>query len=215
MKKAVPMILSEDNFKQIFAFAEQCSKFAKALYNAALFRIRQVFTGWDKGDNRTPLEQSVFDEIKCAKEAYGNFSCRRVLSYPSLDKILRANSNPDFFAGLPMQTAQSIVRQAVTDFKAWLEALKAYKKDPSSFTGKPKMPGYCKADKKTFKVTNQDAALYPTKDGKGCLLKLPKMDPNRIQLSYLKDTSNLREIVFKPYYGKYIMTFIIEDMAPP
>lgn len=127
MKKAVPMILSEDNFKQIFAFAEQYSKLAKALYNAALFRIRQVFTGWDKGDNRTPLEQSVFDEIECAKEAYGNFSCRRVLSYPSLDKILRANSNPDFFAGLPMQTAQSIVRQAVTDFKAWLEALKAYK----------------------------------------------------------------------------------------
>ena len=198
MKKAVPMILSEDNFKPIFSFAEHYSKLAKALYNAALFRIRQVFTGWDKGDNRTPLEQSVFDEIKCAKEAYGNFSCRRVLSYPSLDKILRANSNPDFFAGLPMQTAQSIVRQAVTDFKAWLEALKAYKKDPSSFTGKPKMPGYCKADKKTFKVTNQDAALYPTKDGKGCLLKLPKMDPNRIQLSYLKDTSNLREIVFQP-----------------
>lgn len=37
MKKAVPMILSEDNFKQIFAFAEQYSKLAKALYNAALF----------------------------------------------------------------------------------------------------------------------------------------------------------------------------------
>ena len=36
MKKAVPMILSEDNFKQIFAFAEQYSKLAKALYNAAL-----------------------------------------------------------------------------------------------------------------------------------------------------------------------------------
>ena len=71
MKKAVPMILSEDNFKQIFAFAEQYSKLAKALYNAALFRIRQVFTGWDKGDNRNPLEQSVFDEIECAKEAYG------------------------------------------------------------------------------------------------------------------------------------------------
>ena len=60
MKKAVPMILSEDNFKPIFSFAEHYSKLAKALYNAALFRIRQVFTGWDKKDNRTPLEQSVF-----------------------------------------------------------------------------------------------------------------------------------------------------------
>ena len=54
MKKAVPVILSEDNFKPIFAFAEQYSKLAKALYSAALFRIRQVFTGWDKKDNRTP-----------------------------------------------------------------------------------------------------------------------------------------------------------------
>ena len=196
MKKAVPMIVSEENFKEIFAFADQYSQLAKALYNAALFRIRQVFTGWDKGENRTPLEQSVFDEIQCAKETYGTFSCRRVLSYPALDKILRATKNPDFFAGLPMQTAQSIVRQAVTDFKAWLEALKAYKKNPSSFTGKPRMPRYCKADRKTFKVTNQDAALYPSKDGKGCLLKLPKIEKSRIPLSYLKDTSNLREIVW-------------------
>ena len=42
MKKAVPMILSEDNFKQIFAFADRNSRLAKLLYNAALFRIRQV-----------------------------------------------------------------------------------------------------------------------------------------------------------------------------
>lgn len=46
MKKAVPMILSEDNFKQIFAFADRYSRLAKLLYNAALFRIRQVFTGY-------------------------------------------------------------------------------------------------------------------------------------------------------------------------
>ena len=214
MKKAVPMILSEDNFKQIFAFADRNSRLAKLLYNAALFRIRQVFTGWDK-EERTDLEKSVFAEIQCAKETYKGFTCRRVLSYKALDKILRANKNPDFFAGLPMQTAQGIVRQATIDFKAWLSALKVYKKDPSSFTGRPRMPRYCRLDKKTFKVTNQDAVLYPSEDGKGCLLKLPNMTENRIPLSYLKDTADLREIVFKPYYGRYIMTFIIEDAVPP
>ena len=69
MKKAVPMILSEDNFKQIFAFAEQYSKLAKALYNAALFRIRQVFTGWDKGDNRILIELicTIFIDLKGKK----------------------------------------------------------------------------------------------------------------------------------------------------
>ena len=214
MKKAVPMILSEDNFKQIFAFADRNSRLAKLLYNAALFRIRQVFTGWNK-EERTDLEKSVFAEIQCAKETYKDFTCRRVFSYKALDRTLRANKNPDFFAGLPMQTAQSIVRQATIDFKAWLDALKVYKKDPSSFTGRPRMPKYCRLDKKTFKVTNQDAILYPAPDGKGCLLKLPNMTENRIPLSYLKDTADLREVVFKPYYGKYIMTFVIEDAAPP
>ena len=215
MKKAVPMLLSEDNFKQIFAFADEYSRLAKLLYNAALFRIRQVFIGWDKGDKRTKLEQDVFKEIECVQEKYANFSCRRVLSYKALDKILRVNKNPDFFAGLPMQTAQDVVRQATIDFKAWLAALKAYKKDSSSFTGKPRMPKYCRLDKKTFKVTNQDAVLYPSESGNGCLLKLPKMKEDRIPLAYLNDTVNLRDIVFKPYYGKYIMTFIIEEMTPP
>ena len=69
MKKAVPMILSEDNFKQIFAFADRNSRLAKLLY----FRIRQVFTGWDK-EERTDLEKSVFAEIQCAKETYKGFT---------------------------------------------------------------------------------------------------------------------------------------------
>ncbi len=83
MKMAVPMIVSKDHFKEIFAFADHYSQLAKALYNAALFRIRQVFTGWDKGVNHTPLEQSVFDEIQCAKETYSTFSFRLEQAIPS------------------------------------------------------------------------------------------------------------------------------------
>ena len=56
------VISSED---MIYSYCDDFCRKAKLLYNAALFRIRQVFTGWDKGDNRTPLEQSVFDEIEC------------------------------------------------------------------------------------------------------------------------------------------------------
>ena len=51
---------------------------------------------------------------------------------------MRATGNPDFFAGLPMQTAQQVLKDAVHDFKAWLDSLKKYKKDPSNYTGKPK-----------------------------------------------------------------------------
>lgn len=68
MKKAVPMILSEDNFKQIFAFADRNSRLAKLLYNAALFRIRQVFTGWDK-EERTDLEKSVWRSLSLRRSS--------------------------------------------------------------------------------------------------------------------------------------------------
>ena len=178
------MILSEDNFKQIFAFADRYSRLAKLLYNAALFRIRQVFTGWDK-EERTNLEKSVFVEIQCAKETYKGFTCRRVLSYKALDKILRANKNPDFFAGLPMQTAQSIVRQATIDFKVWLSALKVYKKDPSSFTGRPRMPRYCRLDKKNVQGDQSGCGTLSIGRWKRLSVKVTKYDrkPNPSFLS--------------------------------
>ena len=219
MLNAIPMVISKESFEQIFTFAEDNSALAKNLYNAALFRIRQVFTGWNK-TKRTDLEHLVFDELKQTEAVYKSFKPRHVLSYAALDKIMRATVNPDFFAGLPMQTAQQVLKDAVHDFKAWLDSLKKYKKDPSNYTGKPKMPGYCKSSRKTFTVTNQDAVIYPVIDKNGCItgneLKLPGFKKKeRIPIHYVDHKSDLRMLTFKPYYDKYIMTFVIEDMAPP
>ena len=219
MLNAIPMVISKESFGQIFTFAEDNSAFAKNLYNAALFRIRQVFTGWNKA-KQTELEQLVFDELKQTEAVYKSFKPRHVLSYAALDKIMRATGNPDFFAGLPMQTAQQVLKDAVHDFKAWLDSLKEYKKNPSNYTGKPKMPGYCKSTRKTFTVTNQDAVIYPVIDKNGCItgneLKLPGFKKKeRVPVNYIDHKSNLRMMTFKPYYDKYIMTFVIDDMAPP
>lgn len=217
MKNTVPMVVSEKSFREVFSFAEDNSALAKNLYNAALFRIRQVFTGWGK-EKLTDLQKLVFDELEQTKAAYEGFTPRRVLSYQALLKILRATSNPDYFAGLPMQTAEDTVKEAVKNFRKWLDNLKLYKQDPSRFTGKPRMPKYCRSTRRTFKVTNQDAVLYPKADGgtEGCSLKLPGFKKKeRIPLNYIDQGSNLREITFKPYYDKYIMSFVIEDMAAP
>lgn len=219
MLNAIPMVISKESFEQIFTFAEDNSALSKNLYNAALFRIRQVFTGWNK-TKRTDLEQLVFDELKQTETVYKSFKPRHVLSYAALDKIMRATNNPDFFAGLPMQTAQQILKDAVHDFRTWLDSLKKYKKNPSNYTGKPKMPGYCKSNRKTFTVTNQDAVIYPVIDKNGCItgnkLKLPGFKKKeRISINYIDHKSDLRMLTFKPYYDKYIMTFVIEDMAPP
>ena len=219
MKSAIPMILTEQKFKEIFDFSEENSRLAKNLYNAGLFRVRQVFTGWGKDAREwNDNQKTVFDEIEVTKSVYKGVSCRRVLKYHPLEKIMRATKNPDFFAGLPMQTAQAVLRQVAQDFQDWLDNLKAYKKNPEAFTGRPGMPKYCRSDKKTFVVTNQDAVLYPSKDGTSgeCELKLPGFPRgHRFPLSYVSEKTKLCQMTFKPYYGTFIMTFVVEDMAPP
>ena len=69
------------------------------------------------------------------KEVYPDIKAGRVLSYRALDAVMRANRNPDFFGGLPMQTAQRILKEAVSTFKGGLSALKEYKRHRAGSPG--------------------------------------------------------------------------------
>ena len=210
MKKAVPMILSEDNFKPIFSFAEHYSKLAKALYNAALFRIRNIFTGYEK-EHRTDNEEDVFCEIHVLQDVHPQIHVRKVISYNHLEKLMRVTENPDFFIGLPMQTAQAMVKQAVTDFKNWLASLREYKKHPEKFLGRPKMPHYKKQDLATVIITNQDAVLYPSETGVS--LKLPIIK-KRLSFSNISEHAFLKEVRIKPYHGRFLFCLTFEEPEP-
>lgn len=106
-----------------------------------------------------------------------------------------------------MQTAQAVLKQAVQDFKNWLAAIRTYKKNPSSFTGKPKMPHYKKAPC-TFTITNQDAVLY------GKELKLPGIK-ERLQIRDIPEDSCLKEVKVIPFYGQYMISLTLEYEYEP
>ena len=152
-----------DERHELFAYLDDFAHKAKCLHNASLFRIRNTFTAHDK-KTLTANETEVQNELVLLNGQKTYY----VLGYGVLQRLMRVTSNPDFFSGLPMQTAQHIIRQSCSNFKAWLATLKAYREDASSFTGKPKMPGYCKGEATTYLFTNQDAVI---RDG---MLKLPK-----------------------------------------
>lgn len=139
----------------IYDYCDDLSRKSKLLYNASLFRIRNIFTGYEK-EHLTSNEAEVFGEVKLLHESYPGIHVQKVICYKHLEKLMRVTENPDFFAGLPMQTAQAIVKQAVTDFNNWLKSLKAYAKHPEDFLGRPKMPHYKKDSLTTVTVTNQD-----------------------------------------------------------
>jgi len=204
------IVISENRIPWAYEYLENYARLSKNLYNAALFRIRQIFTGYDK-QVRTENEREVFMCVELLEKQYPSIHVSRVISYGHLEKLMRVEHNPDFFSGLPMQTAQHVIKQAVSDFKNWLKALNDYRISPSKYLGKPKMPCYKKSEVCTFTLTNQDACFYPMDNDseQGVLLKLPFI-PKRIKLSHISKNAKLKEVKVKPYYGRYILSLTIE-----
>ena len=178
---------------------------SRNLRNAVLFRIRQWFTAYGK-EELQPLQKEVIEEVRLTCEVTGRRLPKKVLNYFFLDKLMRVTENPDYFCGVPMQSAQAIVKETVNEFRSWLKALEAYKKDPSSFTGRPKMPGYTKADHRLITMTNQDCVIY--RSGASCQLKLP-LTKERFNV-YFPDNAVLKEVKIRPAYGEYELILVYE-----
>ena len=186
-----------DERHELFAYLDDFAHKAKCLHNASLFRIRNTFTAHDK-KTLTANETEVQNELALLNGQKTYY----VLGYGVLQRLMRVTSNPDFFSGLPMQTAQHIIRQSCSDFKAWLAALKAYREDASSFTSKPKMPGYCKGEATTYLFTNQDAVI---RDG---MLKLPK---TKVRIPVRRrHGARLMEVKVKPVSGGYELLLVYD-----
>ena len=201
------VISSED---MIYSYCDDFCRKAKLLYNAALFRIRNIFTGYEK-EHRTDNEEDIFCEVHALQDVHPQIHVRKVISYNHLEKLMRVTENPDFFIGLPMQTAQAMVKQAVTDFKNWLASLREYKKHPEKFLGRPKIPHYKKQDLATVIITNQDAVLYPSETGVS--LKLPIIK-KRLSFSNISEHAFLKEVRIKPYHGRFLFCLTFEEPEP-
>ena len=186
---------------EMFPYFDELAHKAKNLYNASLFRIRNTFTAHDK-TNVTSNEKEVLEELALLKGQ----KTYRVLGYGVLQRLMRVTQNPDFFAGLPMQSAQATVKHACSDFQNWLSALKKYKQNPALFTGKPRMPGYCKGDITTLTLTNQDAVIY------GNELKLPKTK-QRLRIRK-RHNARLQEVKVCPVSGGYDILLVYQVKEP-
>ena len=190
-----------DQKHELYSYLDDFARKAKCLRNASLFRIRNAFTAHSK-KTLTANETEVQNELALLKGQKTYY----VLGFGVLQRLMYKTKNPDFLSGLPMQTAQHIVRQSCSDFKAWLAATKVYREDASSFTGKPKMPGYCKGDTTTYLFTNQDAVI---RDGK---LKLPK---TKVRIPVRRrHGAKLMEVKVKPVSGGYELLLVYDVKDP-
>ena len=200
-------IISSDDLLYPY-FDDLCRK-SKLLYNAALFRVRNIFTGYDK-EHRTENEVEVFQEVALLQRSYPNMHVRRVISYTHLEKMMRVTENADFFSGLPRQTAQQMVKQSVTDFKNWLASLREYKKHPEKYLGKPKMPRYKKSDLTTDCDHHKPGCCLVSGRYRD-VLKTAFAKARLVLFKSFFGSCIKKEVKIKPYYGRFLLCLTLEE----
>ena len=120
------------------------ARLSNNLYNQALYILRQAFTNEKDILSKFDLINTLrHKEYEC--EEYNNFS--KMVS----------------------DTAEQIIILASQNFKSFLMALKAFKKNKSNFTGIPKIPGYNKKEQEFVIIIRN--TLCTVKDG---MMRFPK-----------------------------------------
>ena len=202
----------------IFDWCDELAHKANNLYNAALFRERQVMTSRKKTDAQlTDNEKEVLREIEVMNERLlsRNKKPRKIsrtgyLSYEFLDDLMKLNENPDYICDtLPAHVTQHVLKHAAGDIRSFFGAMKQYKQDPSLFTGKPELPHYKhKQGICSFDISNQECVIR--QNGKGhYVAKLPK---TKCIVSLGKQVPGiLKEVHVTPINGLYQISFVFDD----
>ena len=126
---------------------EECSR-SRNLYNKTLFIYRQAFTG-------------NHDKIKDFKSIIRH---DKFISSFELVKQMAKLKDVDYYSMTKKNSGTQVVCQVDKTMKSWFASLKAYKKDPSKFRGRPRIPSYKKKDElNCLTYTYVDAKLQ--KDG--------------------------------------------------
>ena len=206
MYQVTRTVIKKTEYPEYCSYFSALGMFSTNLYNAGLFRVRQNFTIRGK-EHPSDLELQVQKEIELTVKEKHTKKPKSCLSYEFLEKLMRVTENPDFFAGLPMQLAQNVIKQACRDFKSWIASVKEYKKSPDKFLGFPQMPRYKKkASVSGLHFTNQDCVIY-NQNGK-FYLKFPHIHGEYLPIGYV--SGSLKEVRVKPYYGNFLVICVYE-----
>ena len=157
------------------------ARLSNNLYNQALYILRQAFTNEEKLPSKFDLVKTLrHKEYEC--EEYDNFS-----------KMVSCN-------------AEAIIHLAAQNFKAFLMALRAFKKNKSGFTGTPRIPSYNKKEQE-FMVIIRDSQCT-VKEG---MMRFPgKLNLDKIYVGNL-DIAHVRIFPGKKKY-KVEVVYKVESL---
>ena len=204
---------------ELYDYCDGQTRAANNLYNASLYRVRQVLTMFNKpAEELTDNEKNVYNEIASALPIMGYkykmpSKGKTFLSYEFLDALFKATKNPDYFCHtLQRQTAQHTIKTVVRSMKSFYEAKKAYRKDPSKFLGEPQLPNYHKkGGKSTAILTNQDCNIRETKTNHYSV-KLP-LTKSVCNIG-VNNPGRLKQVTITPFHNVFYISSVFENDVP-
>ncbi len=155
----------------LYSWCVNVSKLANNLYNAALFRERQLISALRKPyaqwtDNEKAVVQEI-DSVRPLMKPNRKIENSGMMDFYFMTEYLQKTENPDYRAHIPRHTAHGVLKHVVRDLKSFFAAMKSYKQNPAVFTGRPQLPKYKrKGGMCSFDVSNQECVIKEDKERK-------------------------------------------------
>lgn len=175
-------LVEQHIIKSNHSFFKECDDIcfrAKNLYNYGLYVTRQYF-----------------------------FETSKLISANDLRKQLAKENQIDFRA-LPSQVSKEVLRTLGKDWKSYFAALKQYKKTPSLFTGKPKLPKY------KHKTKGRSLAQYYNPEAVSKkLIKQDVINPSQTGIKLPRKGRKIKIVRIVPRFGYYVIEVVYEVKEP-
>ena len=130
------------------------------------------------------------------------------LSYEEMDTRMQPH---EAYKALPAKVAQQVLRQLADAWKAFREAKAAYEEDPSTFTGRPRLPKYKhKTEGRNILTYTMQAVSRGQRSLQRGIIK-PSMLP--IEVKTQQDPKQIDQVRIVPRNGHYVVEVIYSKKA--
>jgi putative transposase len=124
------------------------------------------------------------------------------LSYKQMDKLMQKH---EAYEALPAKVSQQVLKQLDEAWDSYFEACKAYKEDPSKFTGHPKLPKY------KHKTQGRNLLVYTLQALRGGQSKKGIqgiIQPSGLPIEVQTRQQNIDQVRIVPRNGYYVVEVI-------
>src|SRR5215469_9650334 len=132
---------------------------------------------------------------------------RRYLGYAALFHLLKQH---EAYTALPRKVKSAILHQLDQNWRAFFAACQAYREDPGTFLGRPKLPGYKHKTKGRFLLTYEQKALSRR------ALKRGVLAPSGLGIQVQTTRQTVQQARIVPRSGYYVVELVYDQPeAPP